>query len=116
MLWDSCHTGTFPTFVTRVRQEVLDLTICSQGLQKLVWGWCVSDEPALSDYRYILYRIDTPQEIPKLIRNPRNTDWSKFRNELEDKLNYYNGFRVESRDDLKVMAVMLYYSIRDNSR
>ncbi len=37
-----------PRFVTRVRQEVFDLTICSFGFQRLVWVCFVSDEPSLS--------------------------------------------------------------------
>ncbi len=81
------NKGKAPTFVTRVRQEVLDLTICSLGFQRLVWGWHVSDQPSLWDHRYILYRIDTPHKTPETIRNPRNTEWSKFRNELGDKMN-----------------------------
>ncbi len=67
------NKGKAPTFFTRVREEVLDLTICSLGLQRLVWGWHVSDEPSLSDHRYIVYQIDTPQKTPKTIRNTRNT-------------------------------------------
>ncbi len=60
----------------------------------------MSDEPLLLDHRYIVYWIDTPQETPKTIQNPRNTDWNKFRNETGvGGLTYYNGFRVESKDD-----------------
>ncbi len=73
----------------------------------------MSDESSLSDHKYIVYRIDTPHKTPKTIRNLRNTDWSEFRNELGEKLNYYNGFRVESKDDLEVVAAMLETSIRD---
>ncbi len=63
-------------------------------------------EPLLLDHRYILYQIETPQETPKLIQNPRNTDWNKFKRELGDKLNYYyNRFRVLSKDDLQVVQL-----------
>ncbi len=57
--------------------------------------------------------LTLPQETTKSIRNPRNTNWSKFRSELEDKLSYYNGFRVESKDDLEMMMVFLNTSIRE---
>ncbi len=33
------NKGKTPTFVTSVGQEILDLTIYSLGLQRLVWGW-----------------------------------------------------------------------------
>ncbi len=108
------NKGKAPTFVARVRQEVSDLPRCSLGFQRLVWGWHVFDEPLLSDHRYIVYQIDTPHKTPKMIRNPRNTDWSKLRNELGDKLNHYNGFRVERKDDLEVVAATLHTSIRDS--
>ncbi len=75
----------------------------------------MSDEPSLSDHRYIVYRIDSTQETLKTIQNPRNADWNKFRNDLGEKLNYYyNEFRVGSKDDLEVMAAMLDTSIRDS--
>ncbi len=74
----------------RVRQGVvvLDLSISS----------LVFDEPSLLDHRYILYQIDTSRDTLKSIRNPRNTDWSKFRCELGDKLSNYNGFRAMGKD------------------
>ncbi len=31
-----------------------------------------------------------------------------------DKLNYYNGFKVESKDDLEMVAAMLDNSVRDS--
>ncbi len=74
-------------------------TICSG----LIPGW-----------KHILYLIYTSRETPNSICNLRNTDWSKFRSELGDKLNYCNGFRVESKDGLEVMVVMLDTSIRDS--
>ncbi len=105
------NKGKTPTFVTRVRQEILHLTICSLAFQRLVWGWNVSDEPSLSNHRYTTYQIGTHYKTPKTIRNPRNTDWSKFKNELGNKLNYDNGFRVESKDDLEMVTAMLNTSI-----
>ncbi len=76
----------------------------------------MSDEHLLSDHRYIVYRIDTSQETLKTIRNPRNADYNKFKNELVDQLNYYyyNVFRVEGKDDVEVAAAMLDTSIRDS--
>ncbi len=58
--------------------------------------------------------MDTPHKTPKTIRTPgiqtrvnSGTNWG-------DKLNYYNVFRVESKDDLEVMAAMLDTTIRDS--
>ncbi len=37
------------TFIVKVRQDVLDLTICRTEVQKLIYGWRVSDAPSLSN-------------------------------------------------------------------
>ncbi len=74
----------------------------------------MSDEPSLSDHRYILNPTDTPSETPKLIQNPRNTNWSKLKSEMEGKLNYYTKFKVEGKDDPEMVAAMLDTSIRDS--
>ncbi len=68
-----------PTFITRVKQKVLDLTRCSIGVQRIIYDWRMSDEPSLLDHRYILYRIGTPQVLL------RDTDWSKIKSELRSK-------------------------------
>ncbi len=55
------NKGKAPTFITRVRQEVLVFTICSICVQKLIHGWGLSDEPSLLGHRYILCRTGTPK-------------------------------------------------------
>ncbi len=83
------NKGKAPTFVTKARQEFLDLTKCRIDVQKLIHGWTMSDETSLSDHRYILNRISTSQILQKECRKPRDTNWGKFRNELGGKLNYH---------------------------
>ena len=38
------NRGDRPTFMNRVRREVLDLTLCSAGIASSIGGWHVSDE------------------------------------------------------------------------
>ncbi len=57
------NKGKAPTLIPRVGQEVLDLTICSIRVQRIIHDWRVSDQPSLSDNRYILYRIGTSQVL-----------------------------------------------------
>ncbi len=57
------NRGKAPTFITRVEQKALDLTICSIEAQKLIHGWRMSNEPSLSDHRYILYKTGTAQVL-----------------------------------------------------
>ncbi len=47
-------------------------------------------------------------------KNHWNTNWSKFRSELKDKLNYH-WFRIESKECLGTVAVMLDTSPKDSS-
>ncbi len=107
------NKGKAPMFITKVKQEVLGLTICSIGEQKLIHGWRVSHEPSLSDHRYILCRIDTPQVLQKEHRNHTDTIRSKFRSELGSKLNYHR-FRIEGTYDLDTVVAMPDTSLRDS--
>ncbi len=106
------NKGKSPTFIMRVRLEVLDLTICIIGALKLIHGWRVPNEPSLSHHRCILYTIGTPQVLQKEHRNTKKTNWSKFRSELRDKLTYH-WLRIEGKKDLETVAAMRDISLRD---
>lgn len=45
------------TFMDCRRQEVIDITVCTEGMTSLVGDWRVSDEPSGSDYRQIRYAL-----------------------------------------------------------
>ncbi|XP_036150736.1 uncharacterized protein LOC118648520 [Monomorium pharaonis] len=84
LYWDLeiLNRGKEPTFVTAVRREVLDLTICSRQIAREVTGWRVSDEPSLSDHRQITFRLAQVQTKVRTVRDPRKTDWDSFREDL----------------------------------
>ncbi len=71
----------------------------------------VSDGPSLLDPKYILYRICTPQVFRKNIL--RYTNWSKFRSELGDKMNYH-WFWIEGKEDLETVPAVLDTSPRES--
>jgi ribonuclease HI len=77
------NQGNEPTFITRVRKEVLDITLMNQYLTGYVQNWRVSDEPSLSDHRHIRFSwaVSPPKPVP--YRNPRKTDWTRFQKHLE---------------------------------
>jgi hypothetical protein len=52
------------------RQEVLDITLCTRGLEGLVRHWRVSSEPSGSDHRQICFTLDQIQIENKWGRNP----------------------------------------------
>ncbi|KNC22179.1 hypothetical protein FF38_01853 [Lucilia cuprina] len=46
------NIGNKSTFVNRIREEVFDITICSEELINEIQDWRVSDEHFFSDLRY----------------------------------------------------------------
>ncbi|RLU18695.1 hypothetical protein DMN91_009052 [Ooceraea biroi] len=55
-------------------------------ISKSVCNWHVSDESSLSDHRYIRFDIDSKHTQCVESRNPRKTNWDKYKNVLETKL------------------------------
>ena len=69
------NVGNIPTFRNTVREEVLDITLCTRELTDKVKHWRVADEPSLSDHEQILYDL-TIGEIaePEWRINLKNTN------------------------------------------
>jgi hypothetical protein len=57
------NRGNESTFVVHNRKEVIDLTIRTNKIGDLVSNWHVSDEPSLSDHRYICFQIGNIKKI-----------------------------------------------------
>ncbi|KAK9752427.1 hypothetical protein QE152_g4235 [Popillia japonica] len=55
------NRGNKPTFVTANLAEVIDITVSTPRLASWVKQWRVSDEPSLSDHRYVRFNIEVPQ-------------------------------------------------------
>ena len=64
------NRGKEPTFLDSRRQEVLDITLCTRGLEGLVRHWRISSEPSGSDHRQICFTLDQIQIEKKWGRNP----------------------------------------------
>jgi len=80
------NLGNKPTFRNRIREEVIDITFCSEGLLSSVDGWRVSDEPSLSDHSYILFNLGGLAEQIQQFRNPRKTQWATYADSLSLRL------------------------------
>lgn len=76
------NNGNEPTFFNKHRKEVIDITLCSREIEDLIRNWRVSDEVSLSDHRYINFSLSAKIRTNQWIRNPRNTNWIVFQNEL----------------------------------
>lgn len=78
-----CNEGNQPTFTTKTRQEVLDITICSPMLSTNIKNWHVSDEETLSDHRHIIFEYNASKSIKITYKNPRNTNWETYESILQ---------------------------------
>lgn len=81
------NVGSTPTFVTRVREEVLDITFGTSSLNRVVRNWRVSDEPSMSDHRIIMFDLSDELTVgDDFIRNPRKTNWEGYKTSLRENL------------------------------
>ncbi|XP_055850400.1 uncharacterized protein LOC129914972 [Episyrphus balteatus] len=76
------NTGNEPTFVTRNRQEVLDITLVSDSIHQRILNWKVSEEHSFSDHRYIQFSLNDVTTKQLAFRNYRKTNWQKYRETL----------------------------------
>jgi hypothetical protein len=99
ILWGS--TGTNPrgeslveflvtTFVVCNRKEVTDLTLRTIKIGDLANKWHVSDEPPLSDHRYICFQIGNITNYVTF-RNPKRTKWESYKVDLRGNLEIISG-------------------------
>ncbi|XP_062704013.1 uncharacterized protein LOC134286420 [Aedes albopictus] len=84
---DICNRGEAPTFINAIRQEVLDLTLCSPKISEKIKNWHVSDEASLSDHMQILFEYEAGQQLTQTIRDPRKTNWELYNSELRAGVN-----------------------------
>jgi len=77
-----CNRGNDPTFITRNRREVLDITLISDPLHNQLVAWKVGTEHSFSDHRYIEFTISLDCPPAKNITNLRLTNWGYYKNLL----------------------------------
>jgi hypothetical protein len=72
--------GNEPTFVVCNRREVIDLTLGTNKRANLRSYWHVSDEPSLSDHRYICFPVGNISVNQVTFRN-RRTNWESYKDD-----------------------------------
>ncbi|XP_033210895.1 uncharacterized protein LOC117168983 [Belonocnema kinseyi] len=80
------NRGDTARFQIKNRSEVLDLTLCSERLRSRVADWRVSDEESPSDHKYILFQLNLGKPVVSKVRNPRNTLWGSYKEELRGRI------------------------------
>ena len=101
-----CNVGNKPTFKTKLREEVLDLTLPNRNAWNCIRNWHVSDVPSFSDHMYIRFTVQSSTKKTKMIRNIRRTFWNKYVSELEQRLCELNKVpvNISSVDDIEALA------------
>ncbi|XP_053956279.1 uncharacterized protein LOC128861928 [Anastrepha ludens] len=72
------NRGNEPTFRNAIREEVLDLTLCSPNVLSEVSNWHVSGEASMSDHSLIRFDLGATLPHITIYRNPRNINWMSF--------------------------------------
>jgi hypothetical protein len=91
--------GSEPTFVTRVTERVINITLSLASIWQEIVNWRVSKEVSLSDHRIIRFRMSADPKVPHEYRNPLSTDWDFYKTELVPGFGAWGGDML-SEDDI----------------
>lgn len=109
-----CNRGREPTysFANGSREEVLDITLCSNSLGDSVRDWKVWNVDSFSDHNYIRFNLKLEADMRPPRRNPKRTDWLAFKREVRQRLEPQNSHRIANIEELdlrveKVTSILL---------
>ena len=106
-----CNVGNKPTFENVTRKEVLDVTFASGNIFDKITNWKVSDDYNFSDHRTIEFNINFKADaVNTVYRNPRSTDWNKFKEEVQ-KNREKSRVNLGNYTDIDLMAAKLEQDI-----
>jgi hypothetical protein len=104
------NRGSEPTFVARVREQVVDITFYSASIWQEIVNWRVSKEVALSDHRIIRFRMSADPKLPHEYRNLLSTDWDCYKIELVSGFGDWGG-DILTEDDIENSVNVLQLKI-----
>ena len=100
------NRGNKPTFKNAIREEVLDLTLCSNNIADVICNWHVSNEDSGSDHMHIRFDIDLASEASERKSNKRHVNWEKFSNTIGIKSSQLPN-SIESPEDIELAATLI---------
>nr|XP_024219513.1 uncharacterized protein LOC112211654 [Halyomorpha halys] len=115
-VWGSTDTnkrGNKPTFMTRNRQEVLDLTLAKPCIKDSVKDWHVSQEISLSDHQQIRFNVEIGRRNIQSIRVPRPTNWKLYEELLTSELGI-EPYPIETIESLERAATEVLNAIHSS--
>ncbi|MCP3663266.1 MAG: reverse transcriptase-like protein [Gammaproteobacteria bacterium] len=79
---DVLNRGRIGTFHDHRREEVIDITICTNSFSPNIFDWRVDLEESMSDHRHILFEIRANAPLPTYYRSTKQTDWVLYKKRL----------------------------------
>ncbi|KAG8239375.1 hypothetical protein J437_LFUL018717 [Ladona fulva] len=76
------NRGSQPTFRSNVREEVIDISICTSNIVHKIKEWRVSEETSLSNHFHILFTLSKEVRQAITYRDPKATNWDLYCSEL----------------------------------
>lgn len=92
------NKGNRPTFINRIREEVIDITLCSINVEPVISNWHVSSEASMSDHQTIEFQLNADEIPPTPFRNPRKTNWTLYEENVVERLGHWNKSFNTSRE------------------
>ena len=96
---DILNKGKDPTFITRARREVLDLTLANPLIALRIINWHVSNEASSSDHCHIRFDLEVLFKRVEEVRVPKLTDWCSYNGHIKAELEDLNSL-IGTVDDL----------------
>ena len=106
-----CNRGETPTFRTKDRTAVIDLTLTNS--EDLVSEWRVATEFSFSDHSRITFILNFLGPVSKPYRNPRRTNWNLFKSKVDSNLLFVPGWQ-SSKNGIDAVVKNLTNSIINN--
>ena len=115
------NKGSEPTFLNVRRRQVIDPTLGTTLVGNLVSDWHVSSEESLSDHRYICFKIESQVFETVIYRNPKETDWAGYRQDLSALIggiakNIHSRLDFELAADEMQQSILLSYHHNSRTR
>ncbi|MCP3662982.1 MAG: hypothetical protein GY696_10880 [Gammaproteobacteria bacterium] len=79
---DVLNRGTVGTFHNHRREEVIDITLCTNRFSPNIFDWRVHLDESMSDHRHIRFEIRADAPLPTYYRSAKKTDWVLYRQRL----------------------------------
>ena len=106
-----CNQGTVGTFVNVQREEVIDITMATENIEKFIKDWKVSTEYAFSDHRLITFSLNMKKaNKTKPFRSIKKTNWIKYEEIMTGKLAQVE---LEEHPDIDKLATTLSNKMKE---